>query len=360
MTILVTGFPGFLGRALLPRILSRTGGDAVCLVQAKFADLAACRVDELSAGEPDLAGRIRLVEGDITRPGLGLPSDNALAGSVTELWHLAAVYDLAVPRDLGVRVNVEGTRYVLDFAACCPRLERLHYFSTCYVSGRFPGAFREVDLEQAGPFNNFYEETKHFAEVEVRRHMANGLPVTIYRPSIVVGDSVTGETQKFDGPYFVIQWLLRQPRIALLPVIGDPSLTCVNVVPVDFLLDAVTHLAGLPQSRGRTYQLADPRPLTVAEMLKLLGEATERRVVHVPMTRRLAKAAILHVPGVHRLMRIPAQAVDYLAHPTTYLTDHVDADLTGTGIAVPPFDKYVDQLVAFMRAHPEVGPDAMK
>ncbi len=358
MTVFITGFPGFLGRALLPRILASTGGDALCLVQPKFAELAARRVQELVSSEPELDGRIRLVEGDITRPGLGLAGDTDLP-DVTEAWHLAAIYDLAVRRDLAMRVNVDGTRNVVDFLERWPNLDRLHYFSTCYVSGRFPGAFRESDLECAGPFNNFYEETKHLAEREVRRRMADGLSATIYRPAIVVGDSVTGATQKFDGPYFVMQWLARQPRLAVMPVIGDPTMTCVNVVPVDFVLDAVAYLSGLPQSRGRTYQLADPRPLTVAEMLQVLGNATGRRVVRIPVTRRLAKAAVRHVPGVYRLLRIPAEGVDYFAHPASYLTDNTDADLEGSGIAVPRFDKYVDQLVGFMRANPELGSQAM-
>ena len=108
-------------------------------------------------------------------------------------------------RDVAVRVNVDGTRNVLEALERSPLLTRLHYFSTCYVSGRHPGPFGEDDLEVGAPFNNYYEETKNLAETEVRRHMSAGMPATIYRPSIVVGDSRTGETQKFDGPYFVMQ-----------------------------------------------------------------------------------------------------------------------------------------------------------
>ena len=234
MTILMTGFPGFLGSALLPKILRRTGGQAVCLVQTKYAPLAAQRIDQLVAEDGSLKGRITLAEGDITAPGLGL--HKGVLGDVTEAWHLAAVYDLAVDRALGVRVNVDGTRNVLDALERCPKLERLHYFSTCYVSGRYAGPFSEDDLDVGAPFNNFYEETKHLAEVEVRRRMAAGLPVTIYRPSIVVGDSRTGETQKYDGPYFILQWLLRQPTRAVVPLAGDPTMTRVNVVPRDFVI----------------------------------------------------------------------------------------------------------------------------
>jgi nucleoside-diphosphate-sugar epimerase len=357
MTVLMTGFPGFLGSALLPAILKRVDSSAICLVQPKFATLAERRVAELSTADPFLEGRIQLVEGDITQPGLGLAAD-ALTG-VTEAWHLAAAYDLAVARDVAVRINVGGTRNVLDALERCPKLTRLHYFSTCYVSGRYPGPFGENDLEVGAPFNNYYEETKNLAEADVRQHMSAGLPATIYRPAIVVGDSRTGETQKFDGPYFVMQWLLRQPRRAILPVAGDPTATRVNVVPRDFVVDAVEYLSGLPASEGRTYQLADPHALTVDEMAETLAEATGRALIKVPLPRKLAKASLAHVPGLYRLMRIPPEAVDYFAHPTIYLTEHCRADLAGSGIEVPAFRSYVDRLVEYMRSHPEVGSAAM-
>jgi len=216
-TIFFTGFPGFLGSELLPRVLSRTDDFALCLVQPKFRPLAEERARQLVATHPGLTNRIRLIDGDLTEA-----LDQVPPGEVREIYHLAAVYDLTVPREVGMRVNVTGTTRVLDLAERATRLERLHYVSTCYVSGRYPGLFSEEDLEQGQGFNNFYEETKYLAEVEVRKRMSR-IPATVYRPSVVVGDSATGATQKFDGPYFVMQWLMRQPRIALLPVVGRPS-----------------------------------------------------------------------------------------------------------------------------------------
>ena len=357
MAVLMTGFPGFLASALLPGILRRTDADAVCLVQSKYAGMASQRVEELARADSSLAGRIQLVEGDITKPGLGLNGRGL--DDVTEAWHLAAVYDLAVERELAVRVNVEGTRHFLDAAERVPNLERLHYFSTCYVSGRYAGPFGEDDLEVGAPFNNYYEETKHDAEVEVRRRMAAGLPATIYRPPIVVGDSHTGETQKYDGPYFILQWLLRQSKFAVLPLAGDPTVTRVNVVPRDFIIDAVSYLSGHANSAGRTYQLADPHPLTVQEIAETLAQATGRKLIMVPLPRRVAKGSLAHVPGVYKLIRIPPEAVDYFAHPTYYLTEHTHADLAGSGIEPPPFPSYVGRLVEFMRHHPDVGSAAM-
>jgi thioester reductase-like protein len=357
-----TGFPGFLASALLPRVLARDPqAEAVCLVQPHFAGLARERVASLAAAAPATAGRIRLVEGDITRPRLGLSAAaaEALRAGLREVFHLAAVYDLAVARDLAMRVNVDGTRHVLALAGDSPGLARFHHVSTCYVSGRHHGVFREEDLEVGQSFNNFYEETKYLSEVAVRRAARAGMPATVYRPSVVVGDSATGETQKYDGPYYVIQWLLRQPRLAIMPAVGDPRATVFNVVPRDFVVDALAHLSGRADTIGGTYALADPDPPTVDAMLVELARATGRRVLRVPMTGKLARGAIEHVPGVYRLMRIPAPAVDYFTHPTRYDTAAAEAALSGSGIHVPRFADYAERLVRFVQDHPEVGAAAM-
>jgi len=350
-TIFFTGFPGFLGSELLPRLLARAEDDeALCLVQPKFAGLARERTAQLVATHPELADRIRIIEGDIT-------SRIGAETNVAEIYHLAAIYDLSVPRDLGMRVNVEGTRNVIEFANRCTGFRRLHYVSTCYVSGRYRGRFTENDLEQGQTFNNFYEETKQLAEVEVRRAMKSGLPATVYRPAVVVGDSATGVTQKFDGPYFVMQWLLRQPKIAILPVAGNPRAYRFNVVPRNFIVDAIERLSGLDRSLGRTYHLADPNPLTVDETIDVIAAATQRRVVRLPLPKSIAKGALEHVPGVYRLMRIPPPAVDYFIHPTTYDTTNATRDLGD--VVVPRLRDYAPRLVEFARAHPEIGSAAM-
>jgi thioester reductase-like protein len=359
-TIFFTGFPGFLGSELLPRVLARSPEDtAVCLVQDKFADLANRRADELVAREPALAGRIRLVEGDITAPGLGLDDSAEVARDTSELWHLAAVYDLSVPRAVGMKINVDGTRHVLDFAERCAGLQRFQYVSTCYVSGRYAGPYAETDLDKGQSFNNFYEETKFLAEVDVQHRMAGGLPASIYRPAVVVGDSTTGATQKYDGPYYALQWLLRQPRIAVLPVAGDATAFRFNIVPRNFVVDAIAHLSGEDRAKDKVYQLADPAPLTVDELYTEMATATRRTVIRIPITRALAKFAIDHVPGVYQLMRIPSSTVDYLTHPTHYLTTNASTDLEGTGVTCPRVPTYLPTLVDFMRTHPDITSAAM-
>ncbi len=346
--IFFTGFPGFLGSELLPRVLARSDDYALCLVQPKFRALAEERARRLNLGD-----RIRIVEGDLTQA-----LDHIPAEGVREVYHLAAVYDLSVARELGMRVNVTGTQRVLDFAERAPKLERLHYVSTCYVSGRHPGVFTEDDLEKGQRFNNYYEETKQLAEVEVRKWMSR-IPATVYRPSVVVGDSGTGATQKYDGPYFVMQWLMRQPRIAVLPVVGRPSQYHFNVVPRDFIIRALEQLTGLKDNAGRTYALADPHPLTVDETIDTIAAATGRKVLRIPLTKAIAKGALQYVPGVYRLMRIPPAAVDYFVHPTTYDTTNATRDLASAGIVAPSFRDYAPRLVEFMRAHPEIGSAAM-
>lgn len=358
--IFFTGFPGFLGAELLPRVLRRApDAEAVCLVQSKFADLALARADALAAEDPAFEGRIRLVEGDVTEPGLGLDSAGELSRDTVEVFHLAAIYDLGVAREPAMRVNVDGTRNLLRFAAECPGLERFQYVSTCYVSGRYAGAFAETDLARGQEFNNHYEETKFLAEVKVQEWMEKGLPATIYRPSIVVGDSKTGATGKYDGPYYVIRWLLKQPGVAVMPVIGDPRRTRVNVVPSDFVIAAMDHLSGVEASLGKVYQLADPEPLTVDEMLDVIVRALDKPVVRMPALKVVAKGALDYVPFLERIMGIPPEAIDYFTHPTFYLTDNTRRDLEGTGIEVPPFPSYVGKLIDFVRAHPEVRAKAM-
>jgi hypothetical protein len=155
-----------------------------------------------------------------------------------------------------------------------------------------------------------------------------------------------------------MQWLLRQPRVALLPVVGRPKRYTFNVVPRDFIVDAIEALSA-SAAPGQTFQLADPEPLTVDETISAIARAGRRTVIRIPLTRGIAKFAIEHVPGVYRLMRIPAPAVDYFVHPTAYDTTNAQAALAAAGIRVPRFREYAPRLVEFVRAHPEIGSAAM-
>lgn len=359
MTLLMTGFPGLLGSALLPRLLERQeDARAVCLVPRQHMAAARERLVALQAEHRGIARRVQLVQGDLTAAHLGLTSHRRhLLDDVEEVWHLAAVYDLAVPEETARSVNVDGTARVLELATGLPRLRRLHHVSTCYVSGRYAGEFGEDVLEEGQHFRNHYEATKYEAEVLVRKAMADGLPVTIYRPGIVVGDSSTGATQKYDGPYFLASFLRRQPVVAFVPSVPEEARFC--LVPRDFVIEAMDRLSALEGSVGRTYALTDPDPPTVRELIETFARILGKRVVWVPVPPRVTRAALERVPGLERVLGLPAEAVEYSTSPTTYATTNTLADLEGTGVRCPRFADYADRLLRFMQAHPEVDSKAM-
>ncbi|MEZ3143900.1 SDR family oxidoreductase [Halobaculum sp. MBLA0143] len=360
--VLVTGFPGFLGSALIPRLLARGEGPTVCLVQSHHREAAEARVPELLAaaarrGGSDDPDQLRLVEGDITEPDLGLGDERERLQSVSTVYHFAAVYDLAVSRELGEAVNVDGTRHVVDFAEDAG-VSRLHYASTCYVSGRYDGVFTEDHLREGQSFNNHYEATKYRAEVLVREAMEAGLPATVYRPAIVVGDSDTGATEKFDGPYYFLRLLDAQPSaLSVLPALPGAARTELNVVPRDFVVDAITELSGRADTVGETFQLCDPAPPTVSQFVQTLAGALGHRAVTLPAP----KSAV--VRGVRALadrgVTAEPATVDYFDHPTRYANPATQRALADTGVTCPRFESYVDALVEFYRANPDVRVEAM-
>ena len=359
--LLMTGFPGFLGSALLPRLLARRRGtDAVCLVQPQHAVLARSRVKELEVTDPHTTGRISVVVGDITAPGLGLaPDDRAMLDRVSEVWHLAAVYDLTVEPNIARRVNVVGTENVLSFSREQPALSRLHYVSTCYVSGCYDGHFGEDHLEEGQVFRNHYEQTKYEAEVRVRAAMADGLPATVYRPGIVVGDSGTGATQKYDGPYLLATFMQRQGSVALVPSLADIDQVRLCLVPRDFVVDAMDELSVLEESEGRTYALVDPDPPTIREVVTTFARHLGKRVVWVPLPLRPVRTLVHWVSPLERLLGLPAEILDFEASPTTYATDNTTRDLAASRLRCPPFESYAHRLLDFMSEHPEYDAKAM-
>lgn len=348
-TILFTGFPGFIGMRLLPRILELQPGTRItCLVQEKFLAEAERSLAALAAGHGHTRGRVELVTGDITLPGLGIEARraNELRRSLWQAFHLAAVYDLAVARDVGRRVNVDGTRHVLDFVAAAPGFDRLQYVSTAYVSGSARGVFRETDLDVGQGFKNHYEETKFQAEVEVVR---SGVPATVYRPGVVVGDSKTGETGKFDGPYLVLRVMERLPSPGIFLQVGSARGT-VNIVPVDFVVEAIARLSATGTARGRTYHLCDPQPHSPAELTEMFARAIGRRFLFVPVPLAVARALFAPLP-VRRFFGMPLEALDYFHDEVRHDTTQASRDLGALGIECPRLSDYLKRLVEFYRQH---------
>ena len=354
-TVVLTGFPGFLASAFVPDLLSRLdpATSVTCLVQSHYRPLA-----EAPAGR-DRRQKFWLERAHPARRG-GHHAEGAgtcgagarLKQETREVYHFAALYDLALPRPLGMKINLEGTVNVLDFIEGSPNFRRLHYISTCYVSGRHPGNFTENDLVLGQRFNNYYEETKYLAEVEVQNRMKRGLAATIYRPAIVVGDSQTGATQKYDGPYGALRWLLRCPRMAPMVTVGDPRRFHVNLVPRDFVVAAISRLSALEVSGGRVYQLCDPHPSSVAELYDIFGQVTGRRLIRFPLPNALARGIFKYVPGVRQRTGITPESVDYFTHPTEYTCENTLRDLNGQRRRLPPFREYAPALVRFMQRAP--------
>lgn len=345
-TVLLTGFPGFIGTRLLARLLKdHPAMNVVALVEPKMV----ARANEVAK---TISDRIAIEPGDITDPRLGLsePRYRELAEKVTAVLHLAAIYDLAVPESFAEAVNVRGTRHIVDFCRACTQLERHHYISTAYVAGARTGRVLESDLDAGQGFKNHYESTKFRAEVVVRESMP-AVPTTIYRPGIVVGDSRTGETQKFDGPYYLLRFvaLMAQYRIPPAQIASEQS--TFNAVPVDFIVDAIS--AGFRDSKmvGETLHLVDPQPVAAAELLRLLAQSYsgKRLFYRVPtmLVDNLLKSDLMRKV----LANTPQQTVTYLNHPVTFDTSRATPLLAEHGVRCPRFPSYVDNIVSFFRTH---------
>jgi thioester reductase-like protein len=346
-THLVTGFPGFIGRRLVARLLE---GDenarVVALVEERMLDTARSVAQNID-GE-----RVELLAGDITDRHLGLEAADydRLATEVRLVFHLAAIYDLSVPLEVAQRVNVDGTGNVLDFCRAAKDLERLAYVSTAYVAGDRTGVVYEHELVMGQGFKNFYESTKFQAEVWVREVMAD-VPTTILRPAIVVGDSTTGETEKFDGPYYILRAISRARRLGRsVPQFGAAA-AAFNVVPVDYVVEAAVAAATDVAALGQTLHLVDPDPLSARELVELLS----RRYANRPPKGRVSPALVERSLRIGRVRELfagtPPESIAYLNHPVVYDARRTVDLLAPHGLTPPRFPDYVEAIVAFFSAH---------
>ena len=343
--LFVTGFPGFIGRRLVRRLAERTRGEgAKLLLLVQSHSVAAARAALAQDGID-----AELLEGDVEQMHLGLSGAEfkALGRDVTDVWHLAARAHLDVPRAELRRVNVEGTRNVLDLAHAARRLRRLNHLSTAYVSGDRVGVILEEELAMGQRFHNAYEETKFEGERLVRRAQAD-LPATIYRPSVVVGDSRTGEIDRFEGPYALAILLVASPVTVPLPLPGD-ALAPLNVVPVDFVVEAALAIGDDPRGAGRTVHVVDPSPLSARRVYEMIAARAGKRLPTVSVPARVVQA-FLELPLLERLSRAHRPAIEYVNHLAIYNCRSLLELLDGSGIHCPPITSYLDRLIEFVQA----------
>ncbi|HXD32157.1 MAG TPA: SDR family oxidoreductase [Pyrinomonadaceae bacterium] len=347
-TVFVTGFPGFIAGRLIER-LAIQGQRFLLLVQPDLRTRAHSDLARIVSDTRVPADSFRIVEGDITDENLALsPSDRELVRAEARVvFHLAAVYDLAIKQDLAFAVNVDGTHNVNRFVRSLRDLRRYHYVSTCYVSGKRTGVIYEHELKHEAGFRNYYEQSKYLAELEVEA-LKPELPVTIHRPSVVCGDSETGETVKFDGVYYLINYLLRMPRAISLFNIGNQQVS-LNLVPVDFVVNEMVALAEDEESIGKTVQIADPSPLTTADLFDTIATTIHGRGSRFRFPTGLVEL-FLKSPISPPLTQLPHPAVPYFFIKQTYDTSVSSELLAKRGLKCPPFKSYVKNIIDYAKA----------
>jgi dephospho-CoA kinase len=342
-TALVTGFPAFTARRMIGQLL---GAEPETRVYVLAPPSHAADAEQFLARLPDRA-QAEVLVGDVCDMDLGLSSAEyrALSRDLTWIHHLAGVYFMGTDDDTAHRVNVVGTRTVIDLARDAGRLERVVHWSTAMVSGDRKGTFYEDDLETGQRFHNAYERTKYEAERLVRAAMRQ-LPITVVRPGIIVGDSQTGEIDKLDGPYYLMVVIATNASGVRLPLLGRGDAP-LHLVPIDYVVQAAWHVARSETAAGKTFHLVDPAPLSARTVFEAVAEHahTEKPLGHIP--RPLARA-VLRTPGLSRLGRGPLAFVDVLAHAVHYDQTSTAQALAGTGLRCPALADYLPALVRFV------------
>ncbi|WP_407351471.1 SDR family oxidoreductase [Luteimonas sp. R10] len=360
MSYFVTGATGFIGRFLVSNLLRRKG-----TIHVLVREDSRKKFDAIAGKMGWDPKRVVPVHGDMTAPkcGLGAAQVRGLKGKVKHFFHLAAIYDLTASPEAQQAANIDGTRHALELAAA---LEAgcFHHASSIAAAGLYPGIFREDMFDEAEGLDDPYLYTKHESERLVREETR--LKWRIYRPGMVVGHSRTGEIDKIDGPYYFFTFIkkLRQMLPPWMPTLGVEG-GRINIVPVDFVADAMDHIAHKPRLDGHTFHLTDPEPMRVGEVLN-----TFCRAGHAPeMTMRIdarmfafvpsgIRAAVGNLPPVRRLVgtllrdfRIPKDVLKFITYPTRFDSREAERALKGSGIAVPRLDDYAWRLWDYWERH---------
>ena len=360
MSYFVTGATGFIGRYLVSNLLKRKGTVHVLVRKGSEKKLEAIAT---SMGWD--RKRIVIVTGDLSKPRLGLTAVQVrmLTGKVLHFFHLAAIYDMSADAASQQVANIDGTRHAIELAAAV-KAGCFHHTSSIAAAGLYPGVFREDMFEEAEGLKDPYLRTKHESEGIVRKECK--VPFRIYRPSMVIGHSRTGEMDKIDGPYYLFG-LIKKIRATLpqwVPTLGIEG-GRLNVVPVDFVADAMDHIAHKKGLDGQCFHLVDPEPMRFGELMN-----TFCRAAHAPeMTMRLdarmlavvpaaVRGAVLNLPPVKRFtsmvlrdLKIPPSTLAFITYPTRFDTRVVERALKGSKIAVPDLESYAWRIWDYWERH---------
>ena len=361
MSAFITGGTGFIGKRLVRRLLERDREPVHILVYKPTPELVTSLKEFWGAG----AERVTMIEGDISKPDLGVSTKDArkLKGKIDHFFHLAAVYDLTADPAQVVSANVAGVANALAFAKSV-KAGCFHHVSSIAAAGLYDGVFREDMFEEARGLDHPYYSSKHKGEGLVRAETE--IAWRIYRPGIVVGDSRTGEIDKIDGPYYFFKLIqkLRNVVPSWVPMIGIEG-GRINVVPVDFVVAAMDHLAHLDGLDGRTFHLMDPNPLRVGDMLNVLARAAHAPSFTVKVNAGLFGLAppalmrgLMALTPFRRMRKmmmkelgLPDDVFMFVNYPTRLDSRETHNLLRPAGIVVPPFEDYAWRLWDYWERH---------
>ncbi len=361
MGYFVTGATGFIGRNLVELLLEREGTIYVLVREGSQGRLAELR-NRWGVDEERVVG----IVGDLSQRRLGVSDADVekLKGNVDHFFHLAAIYDMEADAESQRIANVEGTRHMIELAEAVDA-GRVHMVSSIAAAGLYRGNWREDMFDEAQNLDTHpYFRTKHESERVVREECSR--PWRVYRPGIVVGNSETGEMDKIDGPYYFFKLIrrIRQVVPAWMPMPGVEGRE-INIVPVDFVVKAMDHIAHLDGLDGRAFSLTDPDPLSAGGVIDVFA-----RAAHAPQSSLRAPAAttealqpliavaLTNVPFANALtdrvledFGIPRSVLIYLNYPTHFDSRRTQAALAGTGIKVPPLEAYAGKLWDYWARH---------
>jgi NAD(P)-dependent dehydrogenase (short-subunit alcohol dehydrogenase family) len=367
MHYFVTGATGFIGKRLVRKLLERNGTVVHFLVREKSAKRVADLLDYWGVGKT----RAVPVHGDLTLPGLGIAATERkkLEGKIRHFFHLAAVYNLTADEESQRIANIDGTRNVVLFANDIGA-ECFHHVSSIAAAGLYEGVFREDMFEEAENLDHPYFSTKHESEKIVRADCQ--APWRVYRPGIVVGDSRTGEMDKIDGPYYFFKLIqrMRQMLPPWMPTMGLEG-GRINLVPVDFVVAAMDHIAHKKGLDGKCFHLVDPSPKRVGEVLNMFAKAGHAPSMSLYVNAALfgfipkgIKKGLMALTPVRRIrnaimkdLGLPEDILTFVNYPTRFDRRETTAALKGTKIEVPALETYAWRLWDYWERH--LDPDLM-